>query len=143
MKHSEFDSAYKSYNDALDVKNINDTRKPQIFLKDLNKLRKMRELRRYDELKRKGINVRLKAVKNKIRSPFSSKDVFLEFGKGFDEFSDTLNLALGLGIVEKGGSWYSYGTIKEQGWDSFIEKVRQTDGYFDQILMTIKDATKN
>lgn len=53
MKHSEFDTAYKSYNDTLDVKNINDSRKPQVFLKDLNKLRKMRELRRYDELKRK------------------------------------------------------------------------------------------
>lgn len=52
MKHSDFDTAYKTYDDHLDVKNINDVRKPQIFLKDLNKLRKMRELRKYDQLKR-------------------------------------------------------------------------------------------
>ena len=42
---------YKTDDDQLAKKHLNDTRKPSITLKTLNKLRKMKELRKFDLLK--------------------------------------------------------------------------------------------
>lgn len=41
----------KTTDNELGKKKLNDTRKPKLFLKDLNKLRKMRELQKLEKLK--------------------------------------------------------------------------------------------
>lgn len=92
-----------------------------------------------DDLKSEGINVKIKAMKNKLAPPFKQCELFLRFGEGFDEVKETFNLALNLGIIEKAGGWYSYGALKEQGWETFIEKAKQTDGCFEKILKTIQE----
>ena len=51
MKQSEIErNPYKTDNDQITMNHEKDTRKPKLTLKALNNLRKMREMRRFEEL---------------------------------------------------------------------------------------------
>jgi recombination protein RecA len=58
----------------------------------------------------------VKIVKNKCAPPFKECSLDIIWGKGFNKYTDLLNAALELGIVELSGSWFSYnGTRIGQG----------------------------
>lgn len=85
-----------------------------------------------------GIFVNIRAIKNKLTTPNFSREVFLDFKKGFDEVRDTLTIALEIGLIEQKGTWFQYGSLKAQGWESFIEEVKKVDGLYDKILGLLK-----
>lgn len=53
-----------------------------------------------------GAIINVRAVKNRIASPFKKKQVEIYFGDGFDKFLDVINLSEELEIVKKKGAWY-------------------------------------
>lgn len=68
-----------------------------------------------------GHRMKIKAVKNKVGTPFRQTIVDLIYGVGFDREADMVQYAANLGVIEKKGAWLSYGTYKAQGVDKLKE----------------------
>lgn len=56
-----------------------------------------------------GSRTRVKIVKNKLAPPFREVEFDIIFGQGISREGDVIDLAVEMGIVEKAGTWYSYG----------------------------------
>jgi recombination protein RecA len=73
-----------------------------------------------------GTTIKLKTAKNKVASPFRLVEVENTFGKGVTKLNSILNLAVKYELIDKAGSWYSYGEEKiGQGRENaklFLEK---------------------
>jgi recombination protein RecA len=59
-----------------------------------------------------GNHVRAKVVKNKVAAPFKNAEFDIMFNGGISTEGDLLDLAATFGIVEKSGTWFSYGDAR-------------------------------
>ena len=68
-----------------------------------------------------GSEVRVKVVKNKLAPPFREADFEILYGTGVNKLGELVDTAEKLGLVEKSGTWYSYGGEKiGQGRDKVL-----------------------
>ncbi|MEO8659426.1 MAG: recombinase RecA [Bryobacteraceae bacterium] len=56
-----------------------------------------------------GSRTKIKVVKNKVAAPFREVEIDLIHGEGISREGDLIDTGVTLGIVEKSGSWLSYG----------------------------------
>jgi len=73
-----------------------------------------------------GNRVRVRVVKNKVAPPFRTAEFDIMYNEGISRVGDVLDLAVELDIINKHGSWYSYGDIRlGQGRENSKEYMRQ------------------
>ena len=66
-----------------------------------------------------GNRTRVKIVKNKVAPPFKECEFDIMYGEGISRTGEVLDLAVDLGVVKKGGAWFSYNDEKlGQGRDN-------------------------
>ena len=88
-----------------------------------------------------GNKVRVKVVKNKVAPPFKKVELEIMFGKGISASGSLLDAALKYDLVQKSGSWYSYGDERiGQGRENakqFLEENPDIGQKLDQQLRVI------
>ncbi|HWQ93979.1 MAG TPA: recombinase RecA [Gammaproteobacteria bacterium] len=80
-------------------------------------IRRIGSIKRGDEVI--GSETRVKVVKNKVAPPFKQAEFEILYGEGISREGEAIELGVQAGIVEKSGTWYSYGSNRiGQGKDN-------------------------
>lgn len=90
--------------------------------------------------------VKCKVIKNKVAPPYRTCDLVCIYGKGFDDITDTVNLAIQLEVLTDKGHWYKKGTDEEKNWkskDKCIEYMKENLDFFEKIKKETFEKYKN
>lgn len=83
--------------------------------------------------------VKVKVAKNKLAPPFKLTEFDIRFGEGIDKYSELLDIASELNIINKSGSWFSYNNEKlGQGKESVRNLLKDNEGLFLEIKNNIQ-----
>ncbi|MEA3500389.1 MAG: recombinase RecA [Candidatus Marinimicrobia bacterium] len=88
-----------------------------------------------------GNRTRVKVVKNKVAPPFKKTEFDIMYGKGISYTGDVLDLAVTLDIVDKSGSWYSYGKERiGQGRENTKTFLDENKDVLNEVANEVKSA---
>jgi len=87
-----------------------------------------------------GSRTRAKVVKNKVAPPFKEAEFDIIYGEGISNEGCILDLAADLDIINKSGSWYSYGEIRiGQGRDNARQWLKDNPELMTEIDNKVRE----
>ena len=101
------------------------------------------DIRRSTQLKNSeggvlGNKTRVKIVKNKVAPPFKTTEFDIMYGEGISKIGEIIDIGVEHDIIEKSGSWFSYGGSKlGQGRDSVKAILKDNPELMDELEQKI------
>lgn len=86
-----------------------------------------------------GNRTRVKVVKNKLAPPFRECEFDIMYNEGISKQGDLLDLATKLNIVQKSGTWYSFGEERlGQGRENVKNFLKENSDFLEKIEKAVK-----
>ena len=85
-----------------------------------------------------GNRTKVKIVKSKVAPPFKQTEFDILYNEGISKTGDVLDMATELGIIKKGGAWFTYGEERIQGREQFRQKLIEFPEMYKNIENDIK-----
>ena len=87
-------------------------------------IRRIGSIKKGDEVI--GAETRVKVVKNKVAPPFRQSEFDIMYGEGISREGEVLEIGVNLGVLEKSGAWYVYGSDRlGQGKDNARDFLKE------------------
>ena len=87
-----------------------------------------------------GNKTRVKVVKNKVAPPFRVCEFDIMYGEGISKLGEIIDIGTEAGIIDKSGSWFSYGETKlGQGRDSVKKLLKDNPELCDELEKKISE----
>lgn len=87
-----------------------------------------------------GNRVRTRVVKNKVAPPFRDTELDIMFDEGISISGDLVDMAVNDGVIQKSGSWFSYGDIRVgQGRENAKQFIKDNPDMAAEIREKILD----
>lgn len=101
------------------------------------------DIRRIASIKDKdefiGNRTRVKVVKNKLAPPFKQAEFDMMFGQGISLSGDLLDLAVEQKLIERSGTWFSYGGERlGQGRENAKKFLEENPDVFQKLYKTVR-----
>ena len=102
------------------------------------------DVRRIEQIKEGGNVIgnktRVKVVKNKVAPPFKEAIFDIMYGQGISKWSELIDLAVQMDIVQKSGSWFSMGDERiGQGKDSVKTYLQERPELAEQVEAQVRE----
>lgn len=103
------------------------------------------DIRRKEQIKEGdeaiGFVTEAKVVKNKVAPPFKKARFDMMFGRGISSEGEVLDIAESVNIINKSGSWYSYGDVRiGQGRENSKQFLRENPKVFEEVITKLRKA---
>ena len=90
-----------------------------------------------------GNKTRVKVVKNKVAPPFRTTEFDIIYGEGISKIGEIIDLGVNYEIINKSGSWFSYGGTKiGQGRDAVKILLKDNPELMEELEKKIMEAIK-
>jgi recombination protein RecA len=105
------------------------------------------DIRRIGAIKDKenitGNQTRVKVVKNKMAPPFKVVEFDIMYGEGISKTGELIDLGVQAGVLDKAGSWYSYGSQRiGQGREATRVFLKENPEIATQIERAVRDNSR-
>jgi recombination protein RecA len=88
-----------------------------------------------------GNRTKVRVVKNKMAPPFQEAEFDIMYGDGISRTGDLLDIGVNAGIIDKSGSWYSYGGERiGQGRNNVKSFFDDHSDMLEEIFLKVRDA---
>lgn len=91
-----------------------------------------------------GQEIEWQVVCSALGAPGASITSYLRYGSGIDRHTELISLASDLGLINKGGAWYTLVSVKDKPKFQGTEKVRayllENPSVYDELWTTVKET---
>lgn len=86
-----------------------------------------------------GNRTRAKVIKNKVAPPFKEAEFDIIYGEGISKLGEIVDMGVKLELIDKSGSWFSYGETRVQGKDALKAYLRENQAVSDELEGKIRE----
>lgn len=87
-----------------------------------------------------GQEIEWQVICSALGPPGGSITSYLRYGQGIDKHTELLNFAVDIGLINKGGAWYSYNGEKFQGMEKLRQYFVDNSDKYNELEKSVKET---